>query len=155
MKIEILGLDKLNVALDKVFRNIEEDLNSELEGTAIRTVNSARSRLTPFGNEGQELVSIINNVRSSVGYMHEPQKLEASVHAGGVNPENMTAYLEFGTGKNASSYVPALPQKYRELAMTFYVNGKGTLRSHPFFIPAYLQESKRAVDRLKNLKVSW
>jgi len=155
MKFEIIGIDKAIHALDKVFRDIEEDISHEIEGTAERTVSSARARLTPFGNEGQELVAQINSVRSSIGHKIEAHKLEGEVHAGGVKPENIAAYLEFGTGKNAQSYVPSLPSEYRSLAMTFYINGKGRLKTHPFLIPAYLQEKKRLLKRLQGLKVAW
>lgn len=155
MKLEIIGMSKVLGAIDKFQRNIHEDISHEIEGTAQRTVNSAKARLSPFGSEGEELVDQINKVRSSIDYKVEPQRLEAEVHAGGINPENMAAYLEFGTGKRAASYVPSLDPKYQALAMTFFVNGKGTLRTHRFLIPAYEQEKKRAVNRLKNLKVGW
>jgi len=155
MKIEILGIPQVLNAIDKFQRNIHEDIADEIEGTAQRTVSSAKARLSPFGGEGEVLVDMINRVRSSVDYKVEPQRLEAQVHAGGVNPDNIAAYLEFGTGKQAASYVPSLDPKYQELAASFYVNGKGTLRTHRFLIPAYEQEKKRGVNRLKNLKVSW
>lgn len=60
------------------------------------------------------------------------------------------AYLEFGTGQFAASYVSTLPTDLQEYAMTFFVNGKGHLPARPHIIPGF----NRAVKELKeNLKV--
>lgn len=50
---------------------------------------------------------------------------------------NLAAYREFGTGLSAAEYVPTLPKEWQAIAMSFYVNGKGTMVKRPFLFPAY------------------
>lgn len=45
---------------------------------------------------------------------------------------HFAAYLEFGTGLSAAALLASYPQEIRELAMKFYVNGKGTIKPHPY-----------------------
>lgn len=60
-----------------------------------------------------------------------------------------SAYLEFGTGIFAAEYVTTLPLDIQEYAMTFYVNGQGRIRPHPFLFPAIFTLEKPLVSRLK------
>lgn len=59
------------------------------------------------------------------------------------------AYVEFGTGGDASSYVPTLPQEWQDEAEQFLVNGEGKTGQHPFLYPAvlrHIEELPEAVD---------
>lgn len=51
--------------------------------------------------------------------------------------DEMSAYLEFGTGGFAAELLSGKPQEMREDAMLFYVNGKGTLPAQPYLFPAF------------------
>lgn len=155
MSIKLYGLEKIKNAIKGVGNIIDKKVNSELEKSAVRIVSNAKARLAPFGNENGELVSDINEVRASIGYAVSKEKYEVTVFAGGTSKENMHAYLEFGTGKFAQRYLASIDPKYRDVAMKFYVNGKGTLRPHPYLIPAYSQEKKRLISKLLDLKISW
>ena len=58
------------------------------------------------------------------------------------------AYAEFGTG----AYVDVEPG-WEDVAMEFYVNGRGTLSPHPFFIPAFNDIKSKFIPNLeKGLK---
>ena len=47
------------------------------------------------------------------------------------------AYLEFGTGKYASNYVPSIDEEWQILAKQFYKNGQGRTPERPYLYPSY------------------
>jgi hypothetical protein len=52
------------------------------------------------------------------------------------SPVPYAAYVEFGTGDDASKYVPKLPQEWQEVAWRKYVDGSGKTKEGPFLYPA-------------------
>lgn len=68
----------------------------------------------------------------------------------GVKGNNeMAAYIEFGTGLSAVSILAPYPQWVKDIAMEFYVNGKGTLTGKPYFYPAVFKNEKILNQELK------
>lgn len=63
----------------------------------------------------------------------------------------MAAYLEFGTGASAAGYVPSLPLKWQQIAMSYFVNGKGTLIRHPFLLPVFFRHSDDFVRGVRSI----
>lgn len=64
---------------------------------------------------------------------------------------DIAAYVEFGTGQDAASYLATVEPEYREQARAFYVNGKGTIIGKPYLYPAYLKYRQQFVNDLKEL----
>lgn len=155
MKVELVGVKGLITAINKVEKGVHKNLADGIQGAALRTVAVAKSRLQPSGSDGREMAVEIAAVRQSINHTFDPAKMEASVFAGNTSDDHMAAYLEFGTGKHAARYVRTLPKAFQILAIKFYKNGKGTLREHPFLIPAYIQEGNRFFEKLKNKKIGW
>lgn len=75
-------------------------------------------------------------------------ELEASVTV----QNNYAAFIEFGTGKFANSYIPNLPEDWKQLASLFrggkLVNG---IKPQPYLYPASEQNKKKLIDNLKKL----
>ena len=70
----------------------------------------------------------------------------------GVKGSNkMAAYFEFGTGLSAASILAPYPQWVKDVAMEFYVNGKGTLKGKPYFYPAVFRNETILQKELKNI----
>lgn len=152
----MLGIGKLRTSFDRVDKSYTKRVDNLLQGAGLRTVAVAKSRLQPNSHDGKVVAVEISAVRQSINHKYDPAKMEVMVYAGNTGNDHMAAYLEFGTGEYAARYVPSLNSPYwAKLAMQFYKNGKGTLREHPFFISAYIQERKILVDKLTKLKVSW
>jgi hypothetical protein len=63
----------------------------------------------------------------------------------------MAAYFEFGTGKNylqmQSSYTPEM----KRIATSYYKNGKGTIKAHPYLFPAYYKYRKEFIKAIAQL----
>jgi len=155
MKLKLEGLDKIQGAIGRLEKRVIKSMDREFEKSAIRISNNAKAKLSKFGTEDEELARDIDSVKNSIGYSVNKENHEAEVHSGGTSKDNMAAYLEFGTGKYASRYTPTLDSKYRILASSFFVNGRGTLPTHEHLIPSYEKEKAKLVKRLVGLKVSW
>lgn len=56
------------------------------------------------------------------------------------------AYVEFGTG----AYVE-VSEEWKDVAMTYYVNGKGLMLPQPYFYPAWVQGKKQYVQDLEDV----
>lgn len=154
MKIIFDGDKALIQALNKVKSNVRKEANKAIAGAAMRTVAIAKNRLQPDGNN-RELNMEIGAVRQSINFTHDSANLSANIFAGNTSTDNLAAYLDFGTGRFAASYVRTLPPEFQKLAMTFFKNGKGTLRSYAYFSSSYIQERQRLVEKLKGLKIGW
>lgn len=61
----------------------------------------------------------------------------------------MAAYFEFGTGLSAAVILAPYPQEVKDIAMEFYVTGKGTLKGKPYFYPAVFKNEKILNQELK------
>ncbi len=152
MKIDVGGVEAFVATLNNFDKDLIDQANKEVLGAALRTVALAKQRLQPLPGDDAELTADIAAVRSSINHTHDKEKISSSVFAGNTQKDHFAAYLEFGTGDHAAKYVKTIPFEYEALAWQFFVNGKGTMKEHPFLIPTYIQEGKRLVERLKGLK---
>jgi len=64
---------------------------------------------------------------------------------------NYAAYLEFGTGQYAASYVPSLDEEWQALAKQFYKNGQGRIPARPFMVPSIEAYTPPLVKRIKDI----
>ena len=81
--------------------------------------------------------------------------LKAEVGVKGNN--EMAAYIEFGTGLSAVSILAPYPKWVKDIAMEFYINGKGTLKGKPYFYPAVFKNEtllKKEMKAIVDEKVS-
>lgn len=113
-------------------------MSNELNRFAIQAVNDAKIFTTPNVNFGF--------LRNSISFNPStPQTLKTSV----VVAANYAAFIEFGTGVFAASYVPSLPPNWQKLARTFFITGKGRTKQHPFLFPAIEINIEKLKERLK------
>ena len=73
--------------------------------------------------------------------------LKAEVGVKGNN--EMAAYIEFGTGLSAASILAPYPKWVKDIAMEFYINGKGTLTGKPYFYPAVFKNETLLKKEMK------
>lgn len=154
MNITVGGIEAFNATLNRFDKEMLDLANKEVLTAALRTVGLAKQRLQPLPDDSPEETADIAAVRASINHEHDPENVTATVFAGNTGKDPIAAYLEFGTGEYAAKYVKTIPFEYEALAWQFFVNGKGTMKEHPFLIPTYLQEGKRFVERLKGLRPS-
>lgn len=75
------------------------------------------------------------------------------VATGESSGSNMAAYWEFGTGLSAAEITAGYPAWVKELAMEYFVSGKGTLVGQPYlfnnflnYLPKFQKEQKKIMD---------
>lgn len=83
--------------------------------------------------------------------VNEPKNNGFAAEIGVQGESKIPVYVEFGTGTDAASYVPTLPQEIQDYARKFYKNGKGRIKKQPYLIPAFLRESPIFIKELKNI----
>jgi len=131
----VKGLNQLITKLSKLDDRIQQEVKEGVFDTGQQIAAEATSRapksITVIAEKGNNDYSV--RVRTNVG--------------------RIAAYVEFGTGLSAASYVPSLPKEWQAMAMSFYVNGKGTLQKSPYLYPAYFRNvpilKKNLSDMLK------
>lgn len=113
--------DELNEKFDKLTAEVQRIVQDELNAFGLETVAMAK-QLAPVD---------IGFLRNGITYdMTDPLTVEI------ISAYLYSAYIEFGTGLFAAAYVPTLPPEIQAYAMTFYVNGKGRIKPHPFLFPS-------------------
>lgn len=60
----------------------------------------------------------------------------------------MAAYIEFGTGKFAKSYLSGQPNIVKEEAIQFFKTGTGTIPDDPYLFPAFFKWKDWAISEI-------
>lgn len=67
-----------------------------------------------------------------------------------IGGDDLSAYVEFGTGDFAALYVKSLPVDIaKEAYDLFFVSGKGKGQPHPFFFPAAFKEIPNLIPAIE------
>ncbi len=135
----LLGTDALEKRLKDYSKKIQNRVEEEIEATAQDIRAKAVRRVPVQLKDGGTLKQGITIRPVSKGVW------EVASNA------NYSAYVEFGTGVYAASYVPTLPKEIQEYARQFYVNGKGTIPARPFLFNSFLEERVQLVKRIKEI----
>ena len=61
---------------------------------------------------------------------------------------NLAAYIEFGTGRFAASYLAGQAEEVSKEAIKFYVDGTGTLQASPYLFPAFYRYRDQIIPEI-------
>lgn len=151
MKIEIGGLESFVATINNWEKDLIMKVNQEVLQAAMRTVALAKVRLQPLADDDAETAADIAAVRSSINFKHDRENLTSVVFAGNTQKDHIAAYLEFGTGPFAAARVKELPFEWEMVASQFYVNGKGTMKTHKYLADTYIQEGERFIENVRKI----
>ena len=151
MKIEVGGVESFVAKINNWEKDLILKANQEILSTALRTVAIAKDRCKPLSDDDAETAADIAAVRSSINFKHDREKMTAWVYAGNIQKDHFAAYVEFGTGPFAAQRVKELPFEWEMVASQFYVNGKGTMKAHPYLANTYIEEGGRFIENMKKL----
>jgi hypothetical protein len=126
ISFKVQGLDKVLASIDNYSNKVQDQIDDTLTATAFDIETEAKT-LAPIDD---------SNLRQNIGFVNE--RFAKALYSNAA----YSAYIEFGTGANVD--VPNIEgMDLPAYAMTFFVNGKGRIRPHPFFFPAIQAETKK------------
>jgi HK97 gp10 family phage protein len=134
--LNVVGLDNLLNRMNKLGEEVREEVYAEVEATAYDIAANAKSKVPK--DMGQLLNAITVKPIGESTYEVVAQKFYAP-------------YVEFGTGAKAANYLASQDEELKAYAQQFYVNGQGRMTPRPYFFPAFEQEKKKLIERLKNI----
>lgn len=139
-------------------KEIVEYNTGEIELQAIREApGPGDNAQTQYGSES--ITDIVNGrgwtpISQAIGYRLENQGLKGIVFVE-QSAGPIAAWIEFGTGQSARSYLATVPPEWRALAQKYYINGKGTIIANPYLLPAFMKyqiEFKKDLEEMaKNI----
>jgi len=150
---------RLNSYSTSVQQEVKEILEYNLGELEIEAIANAPSGGDPIATEhgpiNQEIIADKRRgsfvpINQAIGY-----EIDRSGYKGSVYVEkaagDIAAYVEFGTGQSAATYLATVPQYWRAQARLFYVNGKGQILARPFLYPAFAKYSLQFKKELKEV----
>lgn len=152
MSVIVKGLDKALADLDKKGDAIVEAVKDTLATTATdieiqATTNSPKSY--QIGNATINLSFIGQKINKTVYDNGLTWKIGLDVPTSG---EQWEAWMEFGTGLSAREILsnPEYSSEVRNIARTFYRNGKGRIVGEPYLMPAFYRNTANLVTDMVN-----
>jgi hypothetical protein len=126
-----------NLAIAKFKNNAittVSDIDKILEKNVQEAVNDAKAILpAQYGD-----------LAASISY----RKVDVNLYEMIAN-KDYAAYVEFGTGDFAESYVPSLEPEWQKLAESYIVTGDGTTPEKPYFYKAVTNMWPKMIEELQ------
>lgn len=148
---------KLRAAALKFENDVKEAVEfniGEMEMEAIRNAPGGGDLIkTQYGTESQNDIARGRNwvpISQAIGYKLTNRGLTATLFLEKSAGE-LGAYVEFGTGQSASTYLATVPPEWRAVAQRYYINGKGTIINQPFMLPAFMKHKELFLQDLKDV----
>lgn len=134
LKISAKGVDvaiaKLTQQANATIFKIDSIMNEKVKSAE----NNAKSQLP--AQYGELIASISSEKISELKYRLIADK-------------DYAAYVEFGTGNYAASYVNSIEPEWKELASKFIVNKQGKMKEEPYFYPAVTRMWSEILEEIK------
>lgn len=134
-KAEIKGLDSLLKKLDKMPKEIKEEVIEEIHDFGRRVALKAKQRAP-------------KDVSGLAQSIHDTPLPDGT---GIVVMKKYAAYIEFGTGRYVFLGEAWITPEIEAYAHQFFVNGKGRLYPQPFLFNSFFEEKKTLIDNLKKI----
>lgn len=135
--------------LEQVFNNFDK-YSEKVQNAIVDEINDSAQQIAANANINRPIGAqvAVENATKAIPSATVSAFMSTNNQLGKSNPGNLIAYIEFGTGISAAEYVPTLPKEWQEIAMKYYVNGKGTMVKKPFLYPAYIKEIPKFKDNV-------
>ena len=136
-KITLKGMDEV---MDKFkIDDLKQEITLELAAFGRDVVRDAKQNLSNHGtNDLGFLTNAIDTESSELS-------VKVFVH------KDYAAYVEFGTGPYAATYLPSIEPEWRAIARQFFVNGKGRMPAQPYLHPAFAKNLIELDKKLTSL----
>lgn len=150
-RVIITGMSALKKKLSAMSAKVQDEIKYQVLDSSTQitmdALAAAPTELLMISGSGESKDEL--NIKNRL--VNEPKKNGFAAEIGVQGKSKIPVYVEFGTGTDAASYVPTLPQEVQDYARQFYVNGKGRIKAQPYLIPAFLRESPIFIKELENI----
>ena len=126
---KVKGMASVFRAIDKLERDVEREVNTELKRICDEILADAVSR-----------VAVDKGSLRASAYVNPYENGYAVGFSASYAP-----YQEFGTGN-----MTVVPSGYDDFAMEFFVTGEGKGKPQPYLFPAFLARREEIVNELEN-----
>lgn len=138
---------------EKEVKEIVELNTGDMEMEAIRNAPGGGDLIrTQHGSENQQDIARGRSwvpISQAIGY-----KLTNNGFTGTVFVERsageLAAYVEFGTGQSAATYLSTVDPQWKAVAQRYFINGRGTIVNQPYMLPAFMKHKEQFVKDLKD-----
>jgi hypothetical protein len=133
LNIKVIGVEETFSKLKDKYEDAINEVDMEMAASIEQMATTAKS-IFPNGNpniEGE--TQKYAEIRASIT-VEKVSKLKYILKAG-KERDDMSAYIEFGTGKYFPKY-PGKEEEWQKLAKHFYKNGKGWMYPSPYLYPS-------------------
>ncbi len=137
--MKVKGIQAVTKELEKKAKQIENKIVAQVFDSGQEIIANAESNKPNYS---------WGNITISKG---QSDKFTFVVEATDFGSPAMAAYWEFGTGKNFLENMSGYTREQINLAKKFYVDGKGTIKAHPYLFPAYYTERKNFIKEVKKI----
>jgi hypothetical protein len=147
MSIKIKGLDNLTKDLRKFGTDATKVVKRELSNSGTNIQLAAINRAPAYlAGDSKAVLNIKQRILS------KPSNGGLTVKVSLAEGTDLDAYVEFGTGLNASQLLnkPEYTDEIRALAWTFKKEKDGTLKGTPYLFPSYFEEAPKLIEQLKS-----
>lgn len=140
------------LAFETEVKEIVELNIGDMEMEAIRSAPAGGDLIrTQGGSENQSDIARGRSwvpISQAIGYKLTNNGLTGTVFVERSAGE-LAAYVEFGTGQSATTYLATVPTEWKAVAQRYYINGKGTIINQPYLLPAFMKYKELFIADLK------
>lgn len=157
------NFDKFAIDLKRKSENFIKEVEQivgvnigDMELMAIRDAPGGGDLIkTQFGTQTQDEIRGQRNWSPISQQITSKEQRDGNVYRGilQVNRDagEIAAWVEFGTGQSASTYLATVDPEWRSLAQLYYINGKGTIINQPYVYPAFMKYKEQMIKDFKQL----
>jgi hypothetical protein len=140
--MKVRGVTTVTNAIKSKGKAIEEGVKMNVEKYGAKIAAQAQSSASSIPATWAKIDIHHNPTKSGLSYI---------IQAGDSGSGEMAAYFEFGTGKSYLQMQGSYTPEMKRIAQSYYKDGKGTIKAHPYLFPAYYKYRKEFIQSIKAL----
>jgi hypothetical protein len=140
--LKVQGVQTVTNAIKSKGKAIEEGVKMNVEKYGAKIAAQAQSSASAIPATWAKIDIHHNPTQSGLSYI---------IQAGDSGSGEMAAYFEFGTGKSYLQMQGNYTPEMKRIAQSYYKDGKGTIKAHPYLFPAYYKYRKEFIQSIKAL----
>ena len=144
----IKGINQLSKALSDYEKETLQEIKEIVADNGSYLLNKAQRSLNAYTGSQLDNLNFINLVLTSKDGGYSVTVGVPTV--GSSKKSHLAAYVEFGTGLSAKSILADYPEEVKQLAMTYFQTGTGTLKGSPYLFNNWIVQRDLFIKELND-----